>query len=159
MSTTSPRGITLLIAVIFSTVVLSVALALLDVSYKQQVLASTAKQSQSAFYSADTLMECALYWDQKINAFDYFSPNTTITCGTQTVTLPIVTAVGNTKTTTFTVPCPAGGSTVLGTVTVVKTTGAATCSTTGTSCIYATGYSTCNAGDLRRIERGLKVIY
>ena len=68
------RGVTLLISVILTSVVLSVALALLDITYKQVLLSGSAKQSQYAFYNADTAMECALYWDQQKNAFDYTTP-------------------------------------------------------------------------------------
>ncbi|MEK7602014.1 MAG: hypothetical protein AAB472_00795 [Patescibacteria group bacterium] len=149
MMTNHPqRGVTLLIAVILSSVIVSVALALLDISYKQQLLASTAKQSQYAFYAADSVMECALYWDQQWNAFDYTSPIGSISCNNQTITPSSV--VTTNRVTTFTLPCATGG--IQGIVTVTKSSAAATN-------IFATGYSTCNASDPRRIERGLKVNY
>ena len=65
------QGFTLLIAVIFMTVMLSFGLALGSLSYKQQVLASDAIQSQYAFYVADAALECALYADQWLDIFDY----------------------------------------------------------------------------------------
>jgi hypothetical protein len=43
------RGFTLLIAIILSTVTLTVGLALLDIAYKHIVLATTAKASEVAF--------------------------------------------------------------------------------------------------------------
>jgi hypothetical protein len=78
------RGFALLIAVIFMSVMLSLGLALSSLGYKQQLLASTAIESQYAFYAADAGMECALYADQQLDSFDYASstssvPNT-ITC-------------------------------------------------------------------------------
>ncbi len=157
------RGITLLVAVILSSVVLSVALALLDVAYKQQLLASTAKQSQYAFYNADSAMECALYYDQKQNAFSFSAPltSTSITCNTQSI-INYTTSVasgggGQLRTTTFDVTC--AGTDTKGSVTVVKSDGTAVCAGNKTTCIYATGYSTCNSSDPRRIERGLRVTY
>jgi len=64
-------GFTLLIAVIFMSVMLSFGLALASLGYKQQILASGAIASQYAFYAADTGLECALYADQKQNLFAY----------------------------------------------------------------------------------------
>ncbi len=160
MMNPSPRGITLLIAVILSTVVLSVALALLDITYKQVLLASSAKQSQFAFYNADSVMECALYWDQQKAAFSYTESSyisNGITCSNQTI-VPSLTPnsssqVGSTRTTTFFLPCAGGdASRIQGQVTVVK-------ASSGATSIFATGYSTCDASDPRRIERGLKVSY
>ena len=65
------RGFTLLIAVIFMSVMLSFGLALASLGYKQQVLASGAIASQYAFYVADTALECALYADQRQGLFAY----------------------------------------------------------------------------------------
>ncbi|MBU6388706.1 hypothetical protein KGQ72_02455 [Patescibacteria group bacterium] len=63
------RGFALLIAVIFMSVMLSFGLALGSLGYKQQVLASSAIESQYAFYAADAALECALYADQQLNLF------------------------------------------------------------------------------------------
>lgn len=67
----SKRGFALLIAIIFMSVMLSVGLALSSLGYKQQVLASSAIESQYAFYAADAGLECALYADQQQNLFAY----------------------------------------------------------------------------------------
>ncbi len=159
------RGMTLLIAVILSSVVLSVALSLLDISYKQILLASSAKQSQYAFYNADAALECALYWDQRIDAFNYtLNPAYMtfpgkITCadpsGNVQSIYPTVppnssTVVGSVRTTVFSIPCQAGGTS--GTVTITK-------SNTSGGSIYTTGFSSCSATDPRRIERGLTITY
>ena len=153
--TTSPRGFTLLIAIVLTSVLLSVGLALLDVTYKQVTLSSSARQSQYAFYAADSALECALYWDQQQNAFSYAAPLSSIRCNA--TDLPLTTSVsGNLRTTTFSIPCPGGTS---ADVTVYKTNGVATCSGSSTSCLYASGYNVCDATSPRRIERGLKVFY
>lgn len=168
MTTPSMRGITLLISVILSSVVLSVALALLDISYKQQLLASTAKQSQKAFYNADTAMECALYWDQQFAAFDYVATTyltNGFTCNGQTIVItpsswaPVPqnssTVAGGTRTTFFNIPCNASlgqGTGLLGQATIVK-------SSSGATTVYTSGYSSCDTSDQRRIERGLKILY
>lgn len=84
-------GFTLLIAIIFMSVMLTFGLALGSLGYKQEVLASSAIESQYAFYAADTGLECALYFDQQRNFFDYAShdashPPTLITCSGATAT-------------------------------------------------------------------------
>ena len=147
------RGFTLLIAVILSSVLVSVGLALLDISYKQVLLASTATQSQYAFYNADSALECALYWDQKNNAFDYTSPlgASNIICGNLTVTgYSVTTPSAGVKNTTFVIPCAGSGS--AGSVTVQK-------SSTGATSVFANGYNSCDGTDARRVERGLKADY
>lgn len=65
------RGFALFIAVIFMSVMLSFGLALGSLGYKQAVLASSAIESQYAFYAADAGLECALYADQQLNLFAF----------------------------------------------------------------------------------------
>ncbi len=153
MYSTQPRGFTLIIAVIVSSVVLSVGFTLLDITYKQITLASSATQSQYAFYNADTTLECALYWDQQFGAFDFATPaaSESITCNT----IPVrnyrsYIPVAGTRRTEFAVACDSYGN--LGYVTIDKTT-------TNQTVILANGYNTCEEDDPRRIERGLKAEY
>ncbi len=149
---TEPRGFTLLIAVVLSSVIVSVSLALLDITYKQVTLASAAAQSQYAFYNADTALECALYWDQKANAFDYTTPmaSSGITCAELPIQDYATSISGGVISTTFTLPCANGGS--KGNVTVTKTN-------TGVTNIFGNGYNTCAVDDVRRVERGIKATY
>lgn len=148
------RGFTLLIAVVLSSVMLSVALALIDVAYKQVILALTARQSSYAFYAADAAIECALYYDQKQQAFDYDDPVDSIECRGQT--LDFDSAPNSTvqddgaRITTLTVPCATGGAEAM--IIVYKwETG------TPSTRMYARGYSSCDVTDMRRVERGLNV--
>jgi hypothetical protein len=163
------RGFTLLVAIIFSSVVLTVGLSLLDIFYKETLLASTVKESQNAFYNAESLMECALYNDQKLAAFDYTSPDPNISCsgiliplldtGTNQPALNTTTRIGNTRITTFPVECALGGT--LGIVTIYKVENGTlpTCAPGKETCMYAKGYSSCDSSDPRRVERGVKVLY
>jgi len=52
-------------------VMLSFGLALGSLGYKQAVLASSAIESQYAFYAADAALECALYFDQRQDFFAF----------------------------------------------------------------------------------------
>lgn len=145
------RGFALLIAVVLTSVVLALGMALLDIAYKQVLLASSAKNSQYAFYNADSALECALYYDQQAGAFYY---GTTFAGTVKCKNLPVTNFAANQdatrRTTVFSVPCQAGGTSA--DITIIKTP-------SGTTNIYANGYSTCNAADLSRIERGLKAKY
>jgi hypothetical protein len=77
MAITSRKGFALLIAIIFMSVMLTFGLALGSLGLKQQMLASSAVESQYAFYAADTALECALYADQILDLFRY-SPSTLV---------------------------------------------------------------------------------
>ncbi len=153
MHRTPHKGFTLLIAVVLSSVALSVGIALLDIAYKQVILASSARQSQTAFYNADTALECALYWDQQQNAFAYASPAASVTCNnvSLSVTSNQSPAPPNPRVRTFVVTCGAGG-TSLASTTVYKWN-------TGSTTIYTSGFNTCLENNNRRVERGLKVTY
>lgn len=153
MSTTSPRGFTLLIAVVLSSVIVSISLALIDIAFKQVLLAAAAAQSTAAFYNADSALECALYWDQKVNAFDYNDPlsSTGISCANIPISDYAVTIPSTgVKRTIMTLPCVTSGST--GNITIEKTE-------TGRTTVFANGYNTCDVSDPRRAERGLKATY
>lgn len=148
---TYPRGFTLLIAIMLSSAALSVALALLDIAYKQTIISSSGAQSQTAFYNADTIMECALYWDQEQDAFSYTSPLSSITCNG--VNLPIT--INNTPVPhvrTFVITCPGVAGSSSASTTVYKWS-------TRQTAIYSSGFSICDPNHSRRIERGLKATY
>ncbi|MDB5265240.1 MAG: hypothetical protein JWN64_811 [Parcubacteria group bacterium] len=158
------RGFTLLIAVVMTSVLLSVALALIDVSYKQVLLASTARLSGIAIYAADSGVECALYYDRLATfAYGTAPSSQSITCNGTSVPVTTTTYSSSIQKTTFTMPCVAGAQSD---ITMYKTNGVATCNfSAGSSapvsstCIYTTGYSSCNSADLRRVERAYKVTY
>lgn len=57
------RGFTLLISIIISSLILAIGLSILNITLKEFILSSIARESEYAFYAADAGMECALYWD------------------------------------------------------------------------------------------------
>lgn len=67
------HGFILLFAMLTSTILLSVGLALSNISYKEIVLASASRDSQYAFFGSDSGSECAFYWDRKW--FEHGLPN------------------------------------------------------------------------------------
>jgi Tfp pilus assembly protein PilX len=62
-SYTHKRGFVLLFAVLISSILLSIGLGMFSIAYKELLLSTTDRESQVAFYAADTGMECVLYWD------------------------------------------------------------------------------------------------
>lgn len=70
------KGFTLLIAVLVSGVLLAISLAIFNITIKELLLSSSGRDSQFAFYAADSGAECALYWDQKGGAFSTSTPGT-----------------------------------------------------------------------------------
>ena len=83
-------GYTLLFAVLVSALVLAVAVSILDISRKELILTSGARDSEYAFYAADTGYECGVYNDTNSGAvlgatiFSTTTPSgtTSISCGT-----------------------------------------------------------------------------
>lgn len=67
------RGFTLFYAVLITSLLLSIALAVFNITLKELILSSDARESQNAFYSADTALECALFWDNSATpAFGFY---------------------------------------------------------------------------------------
>ncbi len=96
-------GFTLFIALIVSSLLLAIGFSLSTIILKQLVFANSGKESQLAFYAADSGAECALYWDRKdINgltdfngAFTASSTFDDIFCGTGGPTTPQTARVGS----------------------------------------------------------------
>lgn len=62
------RGFTLFIAILTASIILAIGISILHITLKEFMLATTARDSQMAFYAADGGMECALYWDNSVAA-------------------------------------------------------------------------------------------
>jgi Tfp pilus assembly protein PilE len=70
-------GFVAIFAVLIATIILAITLGVANVSYKEVILASSAKEANFAFYAADTGLECALYGDFKLQTFNN---GTNLTC-------------------------------------------------------------------------------
>lgn len=77
------RGFALLIGVLVAVVLISITYTMFGVSLKQLGLATSGKNSQLAFYAADTGAECALYADTKIDQA-FVAVTTSIDAGNNT---------------------------------------------------------------------------
>lgn len=57
------RGFTLLFAILVAILVLAVGTSIINIALKQVILSGAGRESQFAFYAANSGLECALYWD------------------------------------------------------------------------------------------------
>ncbi len=87
------KGYTLLFAVLVSALTLSVGISILNISKKEFLLASSARESTTAFYAADSGIECAVYYDNlgKFSITDNTFANG-MTCSNSSVGTPTYTA-------------------------------------------------------------------
>lgn len=82
-------GYTLLFAVLVSSLVLSVGISILNISKKEFLLASSARESIIAFYAADTGLRCAAYLDPNkftVRSSDYINQQDSTCSGHQITT-------------------------------------------------------------------------
>lgn len=147
-------GFTVLFAVLMSSLLLAIGISIFNIVRKEQILSSAGRESQFAFYAADSGVECALFWDLDDNAFAT-SSSKFIECNRDTLTDPRNDGnrfrVGGADTSSFTIRFYPANS--CATVTVTK--GPAS----GDTVIVSEGYNTCDENDERRVERTLRVSY
>ncbi|MEK7610323.1 MAG: hypothetical protein AAB468_01070 [Patescibacteria group bacterium] len=65
------QGFVLFYAVLLVSIVLTVSLSLFNITYKQILISTTARESLKSYYAALTGLECAHYWD---NVYPYVDP-------------------------------------------------------------------------------------
>lgn len=85
------RGFAMLFTVLVVTLILSIAIGISNLSFKQTILSSLAKDSQISFYEADSAVECGLYYDTIVGSFPIGTDPSTapgeINCGNDTFSL------------------------------------------------------------------------
>lgn len=148
-------GFTLFIALVVMGTLLLIAAGITSLATRQALISASSRESQHAFYAADTGIECALYWDVKnptgISAFAT-STVSSVTCDNSG---PLSVGGGGdsnpTSIFTFTLtPEPYCVS-----VFVTKTYVSNVLRTT----IESRGYNTCDSSNPRRVERAIRAIY
>lgn len=152
------RGFTLLFAVLVGSLLFSIGIAIANLAIKEIVLASAGKESEKAFYAADTGTECALYWDLRVGST---FPNSStaprrsfITCNTTSLSLTVTNQASAAATTAFRISF----SPSCADVTVVKTKPQG--GSSGSTVIESRGRNDCGEGDNpARVERAIRVRY
>lgn len=170
-------GFTMLFAVLISGVLMAIGISIFNISLKELRLSSTARDSNLAFYAADTGRECAIYWDmvatsklnstgelfgfatstesagQTISDIEQFACGSKIIAGT-----PFVSKLTDSATTNFTVQLGDDEDfTYCADVSIQKNKNY----TEGTSDtnIVSQGHNTCNMEDSVIVERGTEANY
>jgi hypothetical protein len=80
------KGFVLLFAVTLAAIFLSIALGIASVALKEVNFSTSAKNSNDAFFAADTGVECALYYD-KLGAFVTGNVSQIINCNSSNVSV------------------------------------------------------------------------
>jgi len=156
MKRKNQKGYAILFTVVIVSAISVITAGLTNAVYKQLVLSSLAKDSQSAFYQADTAGDCALYADRVKGAEE--SPNLItdggpFSCGGLELTV-VSTGLNYTISPSPTVqdssdPC----------FMIDVTKDAITIPGTITTTIKAKGYNFCDKSNLRTVEREIQIDY
>ncbi len=170
----------MLFAVLVSSVLLSIGVSIFNLTLKELVLSSSGRESQFAFYAADTGIECAIYWDFKsVNPGIMFATSTASVATWRNDLIdahsPAPTCIGFPLATSFKTgiiaQTPTSATTRFQlTIPTVDPQGlpASYCAIVDvaksdaliSTVIESRGYNTaCDSSDPNRIERGLKVSY
>jgi len=147
-------GFTLFIALVVMGTLLLIAAGIASLATRQALISAAGRESQHAFYAADTGIECALYWDVKnptgISAFAT-STSSNITCDGTPATVGGGGDINPTSIFSFVLtPDP-----YCATVRVTKIYLGSVLRTT----IESKGYNTCDLSNPRRVERAVRATY
>jgi Tfp pilus assembly protein PilX len=147
-------GFTLFISIVVTGTLLLIATTIIGVAVKEAFITNAARESQYAFYAADTGIECALYWDVKnptgVSAFAT-TTGSTIYCNKDANNLANEWVVGGSYTSVIPQisfsPDP-----YCAVVTITK-------GLDGSTRIESQGYNTCDTNNPRRVQRSVRVTY
>jgi len=165
------KGFVILIAVLLAVIFGLIGASIFSISIKELALSSGGKESQYAFYAADSGMECAFYWDLIQNKFatsTHSAEPSDLYCAGQDITAsdewywkasidgnPTNNNQGGTIFSFNLYPNdPSRSDCVI--VYVLKTKNA---NGTFSTKIKSRGYNTCDSTNSRRVERAVEVNY
>lgn len=155
------KGFTVLFAVIVSALVLAIGISIANITLKQIRISSLGRESQIAFYSADSGAECVMYYDLVGEAFGTSSPTVPIHCfGEERAVIfdPLGEGDNEHATTTIVINDTTSSAGLCATVEIGKhdTDGDGYLDKT---IILSRGYNVCNGDSTRLLERGLRIRY
>ena len=150
-------GFVILFAITLSSIILSVALGVANVAFREVSFSISARDANDAFLAADTGAECALLHDKLVSgSFPIEGPATEINCAGSPVT-PTFTGTDDTGTYDFVIPDLGSSSTSCAKVRVFKDKSESPMLVVVTSTGYNIGDTSCNSTNPRRVERQLLV--
>lgn len=160
-------GFALLYAVLVSSLFLAIGATIASATIKNLIFASSGRESQFAFYSADSGVECALYWDKIWGRFPtstnpLIHPTNGIKCNNEVLSIGNdgIAPTESSAVTAFDIGenAPYSDGALCVHVQVLKTQNAQNPKISDTQ-IRADGYNTCDTNNARRLERSLQVNY
>lgn len=84
----SGSGFVILFAVTISAILLSIALGVANIAFKEIKFGTSDRDTNDAFFAADTGADCALYYDKSTqNKFPASGPATPITCANANISV------------------------------------------------------------------------
>lgn len=157
----SGSGFVILFAVTISSIVLAVTMGVTEISTKELIFGTSAKETGEAFLASDTAVECALFYDKSTgSAFPPTGNASQITCASNTLTPTSSTPSSNTRLHSFVLTGLGGSGMGCAKVDVLKdSTNPPAINTTVAVRGYNTGDSSCNSTNLNRVERSLGARY
>ncbi|MFH1473083.1 MAG: pilus assembly PilX N-terminal domain-containing protein [bacterium] len=148
-------GVTLFIAILVMGTLLLISTAVISIAVRESYITRAARESQYAFYAADTGAECALYWDVKnVTGVSAFSTTTvsTIFCNKDANNLSNQWVVGGSYESWINPPITFLPDLYCARVKITK-------GTDGSTKIESWGYNTCDENSSERVERAVRASY
>lgn len=148
-------------AILFTVVVVSaisvITAGLSNAVYKQLVLSSLAKDSQTAFYQSDTATDCALYADRIVREQDptFGTVDSAWSCGGDNDNL-LVSPLAGGGYSIYPIASVDGSTNPCFRIDVTKNNTNPSVLVTN---ISAKGYNICNKTNIRTVEREIKITY
>ncbi len=143
MKNTGTKGFTLLLAVLITSIILGISVGLSVFIIRELKISAIGRESQKAFFAADSGVECALYWDLKQRAFAT-SSTSLIRCSGSNIRVGGSSGISEFDLSFTNDTCAH--------VKVDKTAYLLTI-------IDSYGHNTCNLSDPNRVERAIEVSY
>lgn len=167
---------TLFIAVVIMGILLFISFAVINITLKATLFASSGRDSQYAFYAADAGIECAIYWDSKFDKFATSTSGASISCANPVVPPPDNIVAGQTIPGNASLTLIGGGGDADQTSIFYFTMNQGLnpvpyCAIVTVKKYYdgspkilktyikSKGYNTCDTFNSRRVERGIEVTY
>ncbi len=151
------KGFVILFAVTLAAILLAVAVGIANIAQNEVRFGTLAKNTDDAFFSADTGAECALFYDKSTgSSFPIGGPASPIGC---TATTPTFSGTANTGTYDFIMTGLGPTSSGCAKVNIFKNNTGSSIVTTLNSKGYNVGDASCNSTNPSRVERSISLTY
>lgn len=154
------KGYAILFTIVIVSAISVITAGLSNAAYKQLVLSSLAKDSQAAFYQADTASDCALYADRVISVANptLISSGGDWKCGSNDGSTNLTVVPGSNG--SFSInPKGSNGEALTSCFRITVDKDSLTKSGFIITTVKAYGYNICNKSNIRTVEREIQTTY